>query len=203
MRTKILITFFIVAVSFQTGIFGQEGKKNSAAILPFSVGGEITQKEINPITQWFIGAFISTNKYLVLERSKMDEILKEQDFTLSDQCNSAECAVQIGKLLAAEKIIQGDIGKFGETYAITIKIIDVSTSKIEKLEKERYKGAKDGLLEVLTVMAQKLAGTYKAKKNYTWYYIGGALVAGGGAAALLLGKKQSAAGLPFPPNPPN
>ncbi len=183
---------------------GQEDKRQKVAILPFVVGGEVTQKEGGTLTQWFMDALIRTKKYDVLERSKMNDILKEQDFSMSDQCNSAECAVQIGQLLAADRIVQGDIGKVGGTYAITIKVVDVSTSRVDKSVNETYKGTPDGLLEILTMMAQKLAGTYKAKKSYTWYYVGGVLVAGGGAAALLLGgKKTSSSGLPFPPDPPN
>jgi hypothetical protein len=204
MSLNIVFTLLSFLILFQFSASGQSDKIQKVAVLPFTVGGELSAKEGGTLTQWFIDALTNTKKYDVLERAKMNEILKEQDFSLTDMCNSAECAVEIGKLLTAEKIVQGDVGKFGETYTIILKIVDVSTSKIDKSVKDSYKGSKDGLLDVINVMAQKLAGTYKVKNNYTWYYVGGVLVAGGGAAALLLGgKKTTSVGLPFPPDPPN
>jgi len=118
----------------------------------------------------------------------MESILKEQAFSLSGACNSAECAVEIGQLLSAKKMVVGDIGKIGETYSITLRMVDVSTGKIDGSWDDKFLGKVDGLMEVLKKLVKKIAGTYEESSNI-WLYIGGAVVVGGTAAAILLGSE--------------
>lgn len=177
-------------------------KLETAAVLDFSAISGISKEEAASLTSKFRNAFANTKKYTVLEVGEMKEILKAQDFTLSDNCKSAECAVQVGQLLATEKIVSGDIGKIGSTYSVTIKIIDVTSGRIEKTLNEEYSGKPDGLLSLLDAMAQKVTGTYKAGK--TWMYIAGGLTGGGILAWILLkpgSSSPSASGeLPLPPS---
>ena len=49
-------------------------------------------------------------------------------------------------------MVIGDIGKIGETYSITVRLVSVSTSKIEISLDERYKGDPEGLLDILKEM---------------------------------------------------
>jgi len=176
-------------------------KKNTAAVLDFNVISGIQKTEALALTSRFRNAFASTKKYVVLERNEMDEILKAQDFSMSDNCNSSDCAVELGKLLASEKIISGDIGKVGETYTISVRMIDVTTGRIELTVTEEYKGKADGLLGVFDVMAQKITGTYVAKSSKTWWWIGGAVVAGG-VVTLLTSKKAGGGANETIGNPP-
>lgn len=73
-----------------------------------------------------------TQKFNILERQKMDDILKEQGFQLSGACDQASCLIEIGKLLPVEKIIGGSIGKIGTTWTITLRLIDIESGRIEK-----------------------------------------------------------------------
>ena len=59
----------------------------------------------------------------------MNTVLKEQGFQQSG-CTTDECAVQIGQLLGVQQLISGSIGKIGDIYSISIKIIDIETSEI-------------------------------------------------------------------------
>ena len=144
----------------------------------------------------------------------MNDVLKAQDFNLSDQCNSAECAVQVGQLLGVSQMIAGDLGKLGSTYTIDLRLIDVESGKILQTKSQDYKGEIDGLLDVMKVIANSFAGKSltekKGKKEKKekpkeetvvseekasggkssktlWYIIGGVAVLGGGGAAVLLG----------------
>jgi curli biogenesis system outer membrane secretion channel CsgG len=182
----------------------QEKKKETAAVLDFKAGEGLNKNEANTLTNKFRSALAKTKIYDVLERTEMENVLKEQDMSLTDLCDNAECAVQVGKLLVAKKMVVGEIGKIWQTYSLTVRIIDVSTGKVDVAENQTYKGAVEGLLEVFVVLAQKITGTYKKSSN-TMYYIGGVVVLGGAAAVLLGGKKAGAAGsiFPNPPGPPS
>jgi curli biogenesis system outer membrane secretion channel CsgG len=180
----------------------EEKKKETAAVLDFKAGEGLNKNEANTLTNKFRSALAKTKVYDVLERTEMENVLKEQDMSLTDLCDNAECAVQVGKLLVAKKMVVGEIGKIGQTYSVTVRIIDVSTSKVDVSENQTYKGAVEGLLEVFDVLAQKITGTYK-KSNHTFLYIGGVAVLGGAAAVLLGGKKSSGSIFPNPPGPPS
>ena len=64
----------------------------------------ILESESAIISERLRDILVSLNKYRVLERENMDEILNEQGFQLSG-CTTNECAVEAGKLLNVNKII--------------------------------------------------------------------------------------------------
>ncbi len=71
--------------------------------------------------------------FLVIERSEMKTILKEQRFQLSG-CTETECAVEVGRLLSVKKILIGTIGKLGKKYIINARIVDVEKGEVEFAE---------------------------------------------------------------------
>ena len=73
---------------------------------------------------------INSGYFTVLERGAINSILKEVDFQQSG-CTSAECAVQIGKVLAVRKMIVGSVSKLGRKYFIALRMVDVESSQID------------------------------------------------------------------------
>jgi len=71
----------------------------------------------------------ATGAFTVVERGQMDQILKEQGFQQSG-CTSDECAVEVGQILGVKYMIAGSIGKVGQLYALSARMIDVGTSTI-------------------------------------------------------------------------
>jgi len=86
---------------------------------------------------------LNTGKVRVLEREQVDRILKEQGFQQSGACDSTECGVEIGKLLSVDNIIIGRIGKVGNTFTVTARLVNVQTGEIitstTKKHKIRYR----------------------------------------------------------------
>ena len=68
----------------------------------------ITPAEARTLTNKLRNELLKTGKYNVLERSKMEEILKEQGFQQSG-CVSTQCAVEAGQLLGVTHIAAGSI----------------------------------------------------------------------------------------------
>ncbi len=138
-------------------LHAQESKK-TIAVLEFQSSGGLEKSELQALTNRFRGIMVQTNAFEVIEREKMGEILREQDFAISDQCNTSECAVQIGQLLGVRYMIAGDIGKVGQMYTIDLRMIDVSTGKIITTKSEDYEGKVEGLLNVMKSIAGAFAG---------------------------------------------
>ena len=71
-------------------------------------GNGISKSEARTLTEELRSFLVQSKKYIVLERDNMETILTEQGFQQSG-CTSAECAVEVGKLLNVQKTILEDI----------------------------------------------------------------------------------------------
>ena len=71
--------------------------------------------------------------------------MKEQKFQYSG-CTNTQCAVKIGELLNSNYIVIGSVSKFGSTYNIDARIIDVETSEVLTSGSYSHKGDIDNLL---------------------------------------------------------
>ncbi len=76
-----------------------------------------------------------TDKFAIVERERMTDILQEQGFQLSG-CTTNECVVEAGKLLGVKVMVAGEIGKMGEMYTLSLRLIDVQSGKILRVASE-------------------------------------------------------------------
>ena len=102
-------------------------------------------------------------KFKVMNRENMQEIMGEQVFQASGVCDDNACYVEMGEVLGVEKIIAGSIGKLGNTYSLTIKMIDVETSENDKIITDRKKCSEDDLFIMIENSVKELAGLEKEK----------------------------------------
>ncbi|MCX7982810.1 MAG: CsgG/HfaB family protein [Syntrophales bacterium] len=71
---------------------------------------------------------IGTKMYRVVERSQMDRLLSEQKMHYSGLVDEKN-AVEIGKILGADKVIIGSVVRIGNNYTINARLIDVKTGE--------------------------------------------------------------------------
>lgn len=160
-KTKIAILPFEAAkIAEQYGFKGtiQWGKSNvtyeERADSPFSsVESIIAFAEA--ATQRAVDAFVSTKRFVVLDRTAMEKIMKEQDFQLSDNVDPASAA-NIGMLLGAQYVVNGQVQSvstnpvydrkntskllgYSGTVEIQITLIDVTTGQVTS--SKRLKGS--------------------------------------------------------------
>ena len=130
---------FILSLIFTNSAFSQQ--KMIIAVLDLKPGG-VSKPAAQAITDIVRSEFVNVANFTVVERGAMDEILAEQGLQASG-CTDASCAVQIGKMLSARKIITGEINLIGKSVMLTLRIIDVekgvsdysAREKSESLEK--------------------------------------------------------------------
>jgi TolB-like protein len=158
---KILI--FVIAFLLAADITAAQEKKMTVAVLEFQTSGGLEKSEVSALSNRFRGILVKTRSFEVIEREKMNEVLKAQDFNMSDACNTAECAVQVGQLLGVEAMIAGDLGKIGDTYTIDLRLISVESGKILQTQTQDYQGKVDGLLAVMQTMANAIAGVVETR----------------------------------------
>ncbi|NQT97751.1 MAG: PEGA domain-containing protein [Candidatus Marinimicrobia bacterium] len=138
-------------------LYCQSADKLNVAVIDLETQGGLSPQEASILTSRLRSNLVSTNVFNVLDRGLMDEILEEQGFQQSG-CTSAECVVEIGKMLNMHQMITGSIGKLGSMYTLDIVQIDVETSRIIKSLTRDYLGEIEGLIKLMGSLANELAG---------------------------------------------
>ncbi|OGJ90454.1 MAG: hypothetical protein A2268_03020 [Candidatus Raymondbacteria bacterium RifOxyA12_full_50_37] len=192
MRKSIFILVILTSIVFP--------EQNTLAVSELDAKG-ITKDDAQILTDKLRSGLVQTSGYTVLERGKMDEILKEQGFQQSGACSESDCFVQMGQILGVTHMVTGSIGKIGGMYSINVRLIAVSTGKIVRDVTEEYKGNIEDLLGTeMNVVVKKLMGLkVEEKKNHTWMWITAGMVgiAGAGTAYYFLSSdKGSSSGTP-------
>jgi len=82
----------------------------------------------------------------VMERSQMNAILSEQGFQSSGSCDKSECAVEVGKLLAVDRMVLGSAGKIGDTWSVTLRLVRVETGEVAASVRDSRTGSIEVLL---------------------------------------------------------
>jgi TolB-like protein len=80
---------------------------------------------------------LESRKFVVIDRRQLDNIRKEQNFQLSGDV-SDDSAVFIGHMLGASVVIVGNISTITSRGRISIRALDVETSEIIAMERERF-----------------------------------------------------------------
>jgi len=109
-----------------------QGPKLTISVMDLNVTSGLSPQEVSMLTDKLLNEFVNTKFYKVVERSKRDEILKEQGFQQSGACDQGACLVEAGQLLGVQKMVGGTIGKLGVMYVVELRIMDVKTGEIDR-----------------------------------------------------------------------
>ena len=156
----------VLALACSSGQTPQQGgddqkkttKKSAAreriAVLDFKADG-ISQSKGAMISELVRTEIISTNRYVVIERSQMDQIFKEHGFSslgVTDESGAA----RLGKLLSAQKILIGAVMKLGDNMVITSRVVDVEKGIAEFAAK--VSADDESLLDEVGSLVSQLTG---------------------------------------------
>ena len=117
----------------------------------------ISPEEAQTLTENLRDALVNTGYFKVVSRADMDRILKEQEFQRTDNCTDTECLVEMGRLLAVQKMVGGSIGRVGKVYNVTARLVDVENGGIDCSVAEDVREEIGGLLPAVRKVARDLA----------------------------------------------
>lgn len=158
-----LIALLLCLIMFSS-LYAQSTKLPNVAVSPFAGDKTVSIEQLSFITGKFAAELMATKAFRVLDRGKMDYILKEQGFQQTGACNSSECQVQMGQLLGMDAIISGNMVRFGRKYAFRVDYIDVGSGQVLYSVEQNESGELEDVYEALCrgaarKLAQELQGT--------------------------------------------
>jgi len=67
----------------------------------------------------------------MIERVRMTDVLKEQNFQLSPHCgDSYTCLKEAGRILGVNRLVVGTVNRVGSLYSIHLRLVDVQTAEL-------------------------------------------------------------------------
>lgn len=164
-KSKYLIYLFvniIIGLSVINISLAGNGEKTRIAILDFEVKSKKVDQDAGAILADAFGYRLHRlNCFDVINRDEMKKVLKEHEVT----CTFIGCAEVLSDMLDVQKLITGSIGKLGDTFSLTVSLIDIATTKEEYSEYESVKGKIDSLIEIAGNMAVYFCGDIKPEKS--------------------------------------
>ena len=155
---RIFFLTLVFAIAVTQSAFA--AKQMRIAIMELKADG-VPAREARTVSNMIRTDLINMNKFVVLERAQMNEILKEQGFQQTG-CTDASCAVEIGRLLSAKKILVGEVSPMGKTIIITVRIVDVEKGVSEYAAREKAQ-SEDVLDLSVARITRKLASVIERK----------------------------------------
>jgi len=186
-------------------------RTSTAAILPFT--GDLPASELSAITGRFESEMIARDSFWILERRRMDQLLKEQGFQQSGSCSGSDCQVEVGQLLGVQKLFLGEISQVGGLLTLTLRRVDVGSGRSEFSHALDIRGTTEDMLRLGCREMSLIASGVKSpdgdrsvlvpeKKTRLWpWLLGGAVVVGGGVTAAVLltqSKSSNSTAAPLP-----
>lgn len=137
----------------------------AVAVSDFSAAG-IQPSEAQLMTSRFQSALGRTGTFTVLERSQIQNILNEQGFQQTGACDSESCRIRMGQLLGVDYLVAGEIGKIGQKFVVTIRMLDVGTgAQLFSVDGEHDGTIEETFSSLMPAMAKAVSSKYEKSKK--------------------------------------
>jgi hypothetical protein len=124
-------------------------------VLDFSTDG-VSENEMRSIISLLSSALFQTGEFTVIDVSERERLLRELEFSMSD-CTDESCLLEVGRMLSAEGIVVGNLGRVGNRYILSAKLLETETAKTLNTADGFYDDL-DTLVDDIYILADKLAG---------------------------------------------
>jgi hypothetical protein len=138
------------------GLSAQNQSLPQLAVLESSLARGIDPTVEPLITGKIEEAFVKSGGYAVLDRVDVERVLREKEFQLSSGLVGNAEMRQAGEYLGADFVVVATVSRVGQTYAITGKMVDVTSGAIAAQASSEASGKIDILLDLAEELGRKL-----------------------------------------------
>lgn len=156
MRRLLLPAYIFCLILFSvSNIYSAE--KMRVAVLNLE-GKGVSKADTSAISDIIRAEIVDTSKFIIVERSQINRILKEQEFQQTG-CTDTACAVQLGKLLSTKKILIGEALAIGKKVVIVLRLVNVESGVNEFSAREEFDSIEEcnsGISKIVDVLIEKI-----------------------------------------------
>lgn len=130
--------------------------KRTVVLVADLASSDVKPSEALTISDLLRGELARERKFILVQRGEMDTIAKELEFQMSG-CTDQGCAVQLGEMLNAEKVVVGRVAKLFGRLTISTQVVDMAANDIEFAEEVDCSEEYSALKEAITSLAKRLS----------------------------------------------
>ena len=148
----VFVVGFIPGSLFHIGLaWGQ----TSIAVFDFENNG-IKYREVRQLTTRLESELVKIGDFRVVERTQIDDLLKEQKLQLSGCVE--ECLIDVGKMLGAKQVVMGSVGEMGGLITLSAKLVDAESGELIRTSNyNAVQGLRELIISGLNIVALELA----------------------------------------------
>jgi len=126
------------------------------AVLEFSTKGGVTSDQMEGLSDMLTAEIRKLGKYSVIGSNDIRATFQLEERRRIMGCDDESCAAEVGGALGVRLIVVGNVGLFGQTYLMNLKLLDSREVKLISAVSRSVKGGQDQLVEVLPGMVREL-----------------------------------------------
>ena len=158
---QIFVVFSLILFSLFLFAEEDDDDKLKLAVMEFEdLSGKLSPQMLSGATEYMRGAFVSTNKYVVIAKERQEKaMIKEMKKESYKSCNDKNCQIPLGQALSADTILRTTINFFGGFYTITSELIDLAKEATVSGAKQNFDGSERSLVMAIDRIVVQIAGT--------------------------------------------
>jgi hypothetical protein len=133
-KTSLLIMLLLAFAMVATA----QNKKMKIAVMDFKAGVGVNAAEVEGLSDMLINTLYESGKFSIVERSQINQVLKEQKFQASELTN--EQLAEVGRILGVESVLIGTVNFLAEhknpdgsmtgEYNVDVRAVDVESGEV-------------------------------------------------------------------------
>ncbi|MBU3955655.1 hypothetical protein KJ633_04270 [bacterium] len=160
MKIKYLCALFVAMAFFcSSAVFSAD--KISVAVMNFSSDNADSDRA-KSIADLIKTDMLNTGEFVMIERSEIDKVIKEQKFQSMGMVDAGQAA-ELGKLLAVKKMMMGGVSRFSFGILVNVRVVDVETGQIEVADKALIEND-NYMLDTCSELAGKISSRLTGKE---------------------------------------
>ena len=128
MRNALFVAFLVL-----TSATAEASSRPVVAV--FTLEGKGTgfkAQELDSVSEYVSTQLAASGRFTVVPRSEVKKSLRGQKKESYKGCYDESCQIEIGRELAAEKVVVGSIRKFGKVCMVNLRLFDLAKSASER-----------------------------------------------------------------------
>jgi len=151
--TLALILMFVSKISFGQRAQVKELTKENIAIL--SISSKNITSDAATVRNILQLEVEKTNIFSVMDKYDIQDILSDSGKEFKN-CYGKSCLVEVGKILKADVMLTGNVERYGEKIVVTLRLINVHSESIEKVQVGEYINLQEELQKMIMVTVNNL-----------------------------------------------
>lgn len=122
-----------------------------------NAGSKLRKETVAHLSDYLATILTASGRYTVVPRTQVKQLLNSQKTGSYKACYDEACQIELGKELAAEKAVTGQIMRVGRVCIVNLNVYDLAKAASESAASAKGRCGEESVLEMLQTAAAALS----------------------------------------------